>query len=78
MNKVYQVVTETETKYFTKNELLASFDVKGYNFNPAHRDELRGEPILNGFQGPMYNGINDDGACVIRYESPEVYRALGI
>ena len=45
----------------------------GYNDNPAHREELQGQPILKGYAGPMFNGFakrasNGEIVAVIRYE----------
>ena len=50
----------------------------GVNNNPWACDELQGQPIFAGWTGPMYNGIAEDGSAIIRYETPEVYRALSI
>mgnify|MGYP006986244252 FL=1 len=32
--------------------------IYGYNENPAHRDELQGQPLLLGINGPMFNGYS--------------------
>lgn len=52
--------------------------IKGYNYNPYHREELQGQPILKGLNGPMYNGTairasNGEKVTVIRYEIPSKY-----
>lgn len=49
--------------------------IYGYNDNPAHRDELQGQPLLLGLNGPMFNGfgvLKSTGkeVVVIRYEKP--------
>ena len=50
----------------------------GYNENPAHRDELQGQPLLLGLNGPMFNGYSflkstGERVAVIRYEKPTKY-----
>lgn len=50
----------------------------GYNENPAHRDELQGQPLLLGLNGPMFNGYSflkstGEQVAVIRYEKPSKY-----
>lgn len=52
--------------------------IKGFNYNPHHREELQGQPILKGLNGPMYNGTatrasNGEKVTVIRYEYPSKY-----
>lgn len=47
--------------------------IYGYNSNPAHREELQGQPLLLGLAGPMYNGTarlksTGEEVTVIRYE----------
>ena len=50
--------------------------VWGYNYNDSQRDELQGQPLLLGLNGPMYNGekvleSTGEEVVVIRYELPE-------
>ena len=50
----------------------------GYNENPAHRNELQGQPLLLGLNGPMFNGYSflkstGERVAVIRYEKPTKY-----
>lgn len=50
----------------------------GYNENPAHRDELQGQPLLLGLNGPMFNEYSflkstGEQVAVIRYEKPSKY-----
>lgn len=50
--------------------------VWGYNYNDSQREELQGQPLLLGLNGPMYNGekvleSTGEKVVVIRYELPE-------
>lgn len=52
--------------------------IYGYNFNPKHREELYGQPLLLGLNGPMFNGFSElastgEKVAVIRYEIPSKY-----
>lgn len=52
--------------------------IYGYNENPAHRDELQGQPLLIGINGPMFNGYGvlkstGEQVAIIRYEKPSKY-----
>jgi hypothetical protein len=49
-----------------------------YNYNPAHREELQGQPKLQGLNGPMWNGYGtlkstSETVTIIRYEKPCKY-----
>lgn len=49
--------------------------VWGYNYNDSQREELQGQPLLLGLNGPMYNGekvleSTGEKVVVIRYELP--------
>jgi len=49
-----------------------------YSYNPAHREELQGQPKLLGLNGPMFNGFgtlksNGETVTIIRYEQPSKY-----
>lgn len=78
---VYQVVSDTErgfeTEMFeTTEDLLKRYDIIGLNTNPRSREELQRQPKLKGLLGPMYNGTDENGNVVIRYESQRVYDIL--
>jgi hypothetical protein len=75
MNKIYQFVSQRNTYIMTKEEVL-KLNLRGFNGNKSSRFELQGEPIVNGFIGPMWNGYNDKGQAVIRYESPNYYATM--
>ena len=56
---------------------VAEFEslIYGYNDNPAHREELQGQPKLLGYNGPMFNGYGKlastgETVAIIRYEKP--------
>lgn len=49
--------------------------IYGYNDNQAQRDELQGQPLLLGLNGPMFNGYGrlqstGEEVAIIRYEKP--------
>ena len=61
----------------TKAEEFESL-IYGYNDNPAHREELQGQPKLLGYNGPMFNGYGKlastgETVAIIRYEIPKFY-----
>ncbi len=52
--------------------------IYGYNENPVQREELQGQPLLLGLNGPMFNGYSflkstGEQVAVIRYEKPTKY-----
>ena len=52
--------------------------VYGYNENPRQREELQGQPLLIGLNGPMFNGFGTlkstgETVAIIRYEKPSKY-----
>lgn len=52
--------------------------IYGYNKNPVHREELQGQPLLLGLNGPMFNGFGNlqstgEEVVIIRYEKPCTY-----
>ena len=51
--------------------------IYGHNRNPRQREELQGQPLLLGLNGPMYNGTKrlstGEIVIVIRYEEPCKY-----
>lgn len=49
--------------------------IYGYHSSPKTREELQGQPLLIGLNGPMYNGVKwlestDEEVTIIRYEKP--------
>ena len=79
--KIYKVVTmgpgdRFEQQVFnSREELLKVYEQSGTFRDNLRRLELQGQPRLEGLYGPMYDG-EENGAAVIRYEAPEVYRIL--
>ncbi len=83
--KVYKVVSMNpddpqprmivET-YETAEHLKKAFETSGEFHSVSCRAELQGAPKLKNFCGPMYDGEDDQGRAVIRYESCEVYEIL--
>lgn len=83
--KVYKVVSMNpddpqprmivET-YETAEHLKKAFETSGEFHSTTCRAELQGAPKLKNFCGPMYDGEDDQGRAVIRYESREVYEIL--
>ena len=68
--------------YDTPNEIknAEQFEslIYGYNENPRQREELQGQPLLLGLNGPMFNGFatlksTGETVVVIRYEKPSKY-----
>lgn len=54
--------------------------IYGYNHNPEQREELQGQPLLEGLCGPMYNGTgtlkkSGEVVAIIRYEKAKEYLA---
>jgi len=78
----YKIITQTESgklELWTSESSLSDFVAEakargylctGYNKNPYHRPELRGQPEFAGLCGPMYDG------GPIRYESTAAYQRL--
>ena len=79
--KIYKVVTmgpgdRFEQRFFNSlEELLKVYEQAGTLRDNVRRLELQGQPRLKGLYGPIYDG-EENGAAVIRYESPEVYKIL--
>ena len=79
--KIYKVVTMGPGDHFeqqvfnSREELLKVYEQAGTLCDNVRRLELQGQPRLEGLYGPMYDG-EENGAAVIRYEAPEVYRIL--
>lgn len=70
---VYQVVSENGAELLTYAELAAKYEIIGINKNTHNRIEIQGKPKLANFLGPMYNGVNNEGLVVVRYESTAAY-----
>jgi hypothetical protein len=50
-----------------------------YHLNSLHlRAELQLQPSIQGFCGPMYDGINEAGLPVVRYEDQASYNTLSV
>lgn len=80
MDKIYELVSMKEdksltTEYLQKSQLVEKNLIQGINENEKSKEELRGEPKLKGFLGPMYGG-EKDGKVVIRYETSQAYKAM--
>lgn len=83
--KVYKVVSMdlddpqprmTVETYETAEHLKKAFETSGEFRSVSCRAELQGAPKLKNFCGPMYDGEDDQGRAVIRYETQEVYDIL--
>lgn len=81
--KVYKVVHMPEDRqkmieelFESAEELKFAFSCTGEFHSSSCRAELQGAPILKNFCGPMYDGDDEQGRAVIRYESQEVYNIL--
>ena len=76
MDFIYKVVTENGVEMFdTVEELLDVYIQINTVTRPSVREELQGQPILEGLLGAMYDGMKD-GKHVIRYESQQAYNTL--
>ena len=60
----------------TVEHLKKAFETTGDFHSVSCRAELQGAPVLKNFCGPMYDGTDENGNSVIRYESREVYEIL--
>ena len=80
--KIYRVITMGEARrmtiaeFQTADELKSVFESTGEFRSVSCRAELQGAPKLKNFCGPMYDGEDDQGRAVIRYETQEVYDIL--
>ena len=72
---VYQVVglSGGVRKYDSVEELVANHKQVGVVEGSWLREELQGQPELEGLLGGMYDGVNKDGKHVIRYETQDAY-----
>ena len=57
------------------NELTKDYSEERKKGIAVHRKELDNQPTVEGYLGPMYNGI-DYGKIILRYETQEVYDML--
>lgn len=83
--KIYKVVSmnpdDTRPRmivetFETVEHLKKAFETSGEFHSVSCRAELQGAPKLKNFCGPMYDGTDEAGNSVIRYESREVYEIL--
>ena len=72
--KPRMIIEEFETVELLKK----AFETAGEFHRVSCCEELQGTPILKGFCGPMYDGEDNQGRAVIRYESQEVYDILSM
>ena len=70
-----RMIVET---FETVEHLEKAFETSGEFRSVSCRAELQGAPKLKNFCGPMYDGEDDQGRAVIRYESQEVYDILSL
>ena len=68
-----RMIVET---FETVEHLKKAFETAGEFRSVSCRAELQGAPKLKNFCGPMYDGTDESGNSVIRYESREVYEIL--
>lgn len=68
-----RMIVET---FQTVEDLKKAFETAGEFRSVSCRAELQGAPKLKNFCGPMYDGTDEAGNSVIRYESREVYEIL--
>lgn len=85
--KVYKVVSMNSDDpqprmivetYETAEHLKKAFETSGEFRSVSCRAELQGAPKLKNFCGPMYDGEDERGRAVIRYDSQEVYDILSL
>lgn len=72
------LVTATKTFTMDMTDLEWSDLYIGEYRNPNTRAELQGLPRLKGFNGPMYNGLDENGNAKFLYETKEVYDSISI
>ena len=69
---LYRIVSKSRDGKLSAVETtdLSGYTITGYHDNPRTRQELQGQPKLEGYLGPMYDGN------AIRYESQAAYDTL--
>lgn len=83
-NFLYKIVNYTVSgggfcsETITYEELKKHYSIIGVNSNQSNRKELQGQPKLEMYLGPMFDGQDDNGHTIIRYESNEVYQQLSV
>lgn len=73
---MYQFVSITGATLMDKESAESSFKVSGISTSGRLRVELQNQPKFEGFMGPMYGGLREDGTVIIRYETKEAYDIL--
>jgi hypothetical protein len=86
MSTHYQLVQYVEgeglvSAFFSEECLLPAMSLRGFEFagfsdNKRLRPELQGQPKFCGLNGPMWNGINERGEPIVRYETVQAYAVL--
>lgn len=69
-NSVFQFVTVNSSKIYSFQDI--PFEIDGI-YKGKGRKELQNQPKFKGFLGPMWNGYNQNGQSVIRYETSKAY-----
>lgn len=67
-----QTTAEINAELAEQKQKAEQNGLKFYTFGCFPREELRGQPIINGYLGPMWDGDK------IRYETQEVYDLLSM
>lgn len=71
---IYQVVGLGGVKHYESvEELTKVYKMIGIQEGSWLREELQGQPILEGLYGGMYNGVDGYDRHIIRYETPKAY-----
>lgn len=55
-------------EYRSDNPIIKKM-ANGINIHVSQREELQGKPTFAKYAGPMYNGTNEEGLPIIRYEA---------
>jgi len=83
MQVSYKIVRQIEGTWIvqTPTDIVAWAEVNGFTpFWPTRnlrvRPELQLQPRIAGLVGPMYDGVNEAGLPVIRYEDQNSYNRL--
>ena len=73
---VFKVVSDNVEIFDTVEELTNKYNQIGVVEGHWLKEELQGQPRLEGLVGAMYDGMTPEGKHVIRYETAEVYEML--